>query len=81
MCMIPVMTDAAPSEENAVLKARLAETEAALADAVEARRRLESIIGELQRARRCCTKRPKVGGPLFPLGLSRRAGSQGYRVR
>lgn len=49
MCMIPVMTDAALSEENAVLKARLVETEAALADALEAQRRLESIIGELRR--------------------------------
>lgn len=36
MCMIPVMTDAVLSEENAVLKARLAETEVALADALEA---------------------------------------------
>lgn len=43
------MNDAALSEENARLKARLAETEAALADAVEAQRRLESIIGELRR--------------------------------
>ncbi len=49
MCMISVMTDAALSEENAVLKARLVETEAALADALEAQRRLESIIGELRR--------------------------------
>lgn len=49
--MITVMTHAALSEENASLKARLAETEAALADAVEAQRRLESIIGELQRER------------------------------
>ena len=34
--MIPVMTDTDLAEENARLKARLAETEAALADAVEA---------------------------------------------
>lgn len=39
----------ARSKENASLKARLAETEAALADAVEAQRRLERIVGELQR--------------------------------
>lgn len=37
------------AEENARLKARLAETEAALANAVEAQRRLESIVGELRR--------------------------------
>jgi len=43
------MTDTALAEENALLKARLAETEAALADAVEAQRRLESIVSELRR--------------------------------
>lgn len=43
------MNDVALVEENTRLKARLAETEAALADAVEAQRRLESIIGELRR--------------------------------
>lgn len=43
------MNDTALAEENARLKVRLAETEAALADAVEAQRRLESIIGELRR--------------------------------
>ena len=37
------------AEENARLKARLAETEAALADAVEAQRRLESVVSELRR--------------------------------
>ena len=47
--MIPAMADTALSRENAFLKARLAETEAALADAVEAQRRLERIVGELQR--------------------------------
>jgi transposase len=47
--MIPVMTDSALAEENARLKARLAETEAALADAVEAQKRLESIVSELRR--------------------------------
>ena len=47
--MIPVMTDTNLAEENARLKARLAETEAALADAVEAQKRLESIVSELQR--------------------------------
>jgi transposase len=43
------MSDAALAEENARLKARLAQTEAALADAVEAQRRLESIVSELRR--------------------------------
>src|SRR6056297_334214 len=43
------MTDTALAEENALLKARLAETEAALADAVEAQKRLESIVSELRR--------------------------------
>ena len=47
--MIRGMTDTALSEENASLKARLAETEAALEEAVEAQRRLESIVGELRR--------------------------------
>ena len=49
LCMIPVMTDTILAEENARLKARLAETEAALADAVEAQKRLESIVSELRR--------------------------------
>lgn len=49
LCLIAVMTDTALTEENALLKARLAETEAALADAVEAQRRLESIVSELRR--------------------------------
>ena len=45
------MNDSALVAENAHLKARLAETEAALAEAQEAQRRLESIIGELRRDR------------------------------
>ena len=45
------MNDSALVEENERLKARLAETEAALADSVEAQRRLESLIGELRRER------------------------------
>jgi len=49
MCLIAAMTDTALAEENALLKARLAETEAALADAVEAQKRLESIVSELRR--------------------------------
>jgi len=49
LCMIPIMTDTILAEENARLKARLAETEAALADAVEAQKRLESIVSELRR--------------------------------
>ncbi|MBV6637549.1 MAG: transposase, partial [Mameliella sp.] len=43
------MTDTALAEENARLKAHLSETEAALADAVEAQRLLESIVSELRR--------------------------------
>ena len=49
MCLIGGMTDTALTQENARLKARLAETEAALADAVEAQNRLESIVSELRR--------------------------------
>lgn len=49
VCLIADMTDTNLAEENARLKARLADTEAALADAVEAQRRLESIVGELRR--------------------------------
>ncbi|SDP00826.1 Transposase [Lutimaribacter pacificus] len=49
MCLVRVMTNTALAEENARLKARLAETEAALADAVEAQKRLESIVSELRR--------------------------------
>mgnify|MGYP005854144861 FL=1 len=51
MCLILSMNSAALTAENTLLKARLAEVEAALADAVEAQRRLESIIGELRRER------------------------------
>jgi transposase len=47
--MIPDMTEADLAEENARLRARLAETEAALVDAQEAQRRLESIVSELRR--------------------------------
>jgi transposase len=49
--LIADMTDTNLAEENARLKVRLAETEAALADAVEAQRRLESIFSELRRER------------------------------
>lgn len=49
VCLIADMTDTALAEENARLKAHLSETEAALADAVEAQRRLESIVSELRR--------------------------------
>ena len=49
MCLIGGMTDTTLAEENARLKARLAETAAALADAVEAQKRLESIVSELRR--------------------------------
>ena len=43
------MTIAALSAENARLKALLAQTQAALAEVEEARRRLEVIVGELRR--------------------------------
>jgi len=43
------MTDTALAEENARLRAKLAETEASLAEAQEAQRRLESIVAELRR--------------------------------
>lgn len=49
MCLVRVMSNTALAEEIARLKARLAETEAALADAVEAQKRLESIVSELRR--------------------------------
>ena len=61
LCMIPVMTDTDLAEENARLKARLAETEAALAGAVEAQRRLESIVSELrQREVRVASPRSSI---------------------
>ena len=47
--LIRKMIHAALAEENARLRARLAETEAALADAQESQRRLESIVSELRR--------------------------------
>ena len=43
------MTDADLAEENARLRTRLAETEAALVEAQEAQRRMESIVAELRR--------------------------------
>ena len=68
MCLILHMNDAALAEENARLKARLAETEAALTDAVEAQRRLESIIGE-QRHERFGAKSEKLDAEQFNLPL------------
>lgn len=68
MCLILHMNDAALAEENIRLKARLAETEAALADAVEAQRRLESIIGELRRER-FGAKSEKLDAEQFNLPL------------
>jgi transposase len=50
-CLFRPMNDTALAAENARLKARLAETEAALAEALEARRRLESLVAELRRER------------------------------
>ena len=49
MCLKERMNHASLSEENASLKALLAETQAALADSEEARRRLEGIVSELRR--------------------------------
>ena len=43
------MTVVALKQENAHLKALLAQTQAALVQAEEARRRLEAIVGELRR--------------------------------
>ena len=68
MCLILHMNDAALAEHNACLKARLAETEAALADAVEAQRRLESIIGELRREK-FGAKSEKLDAEQFNLPL------------
>ena len=47
--LIGAMTDADPTEENARLRPRSPRTEAALAEAQEAQRRLESIVAELRR--------------------------------
>ena len=44
MCLKKDMNVAALCEENAALKTRLAEIEAALAESQEARRRLEDIL-------------------------------------
>ena len=49
MCLKRRMNFASPTEEIATLKALLAQTQAALAESEEARRRLESIVSELQR--------------------------------
>jgi len=49
MCLKRGMTFASASEEIATLKAQLAQTQAALAESEEARRRLESIVTELRR--------------------------------
>lgn len=43
------MNDAVLAQENAALKARLGDLEAALADAQEAQRRLESMLSQLRR--------------------------------
>jgi transposase len=49
MCLKERMNLPCPAEEIASLKALLAETQAALADSEEARRRLEGIVRELRR--------------------------------
>jgi hypothetical protein len=49
MCLKERMNLPCPAEEIASLKALLAETQAALADSEEARRRLEGIVSELRR--------------------------------
>ena len=72
MCLIPAMADTALSQENAFLKARLAETEAALADAMEAQRRLERIVGELQREK-FGPRSEKLDPDQFNLPLEERA--------
>lgn len=72
MCLIATMTDTALAEENARLKARLAETEAALAGAVEAQRRLESIVGELRREK-FSARSEKLAPEQFNLPLEERA--------
>ena len=58
------MSGAALADENARLKALLTQTQTALADSEEARRRLEAILADL--------RREKFGGkrspdPLLPL--------------
>lgn len=59
---------AALAEENVRLKALLAQTQAALADSEEARRRLEGIVRDLQRAR-FGAKSEKLSPDQFSLAL------------
>jgi hypothetical protein len=66
------MIHAALAEENARLRARLAETEAALADAQESQRRLESIVSELRREK-FGAKSEKLDPEQFNLPLEERA--------
>ncbi len=49
LCLKRGMNFASAADEIATLKAQLAQTQAALAESEEARRRLESIVGELRR--------------------------------
>ena len=68
LCTIPVMTDTILAEENARLKARLAETKAALADVVEAQKQLESLVSELRREK-CGRKSEKLDPEQLNLPL------------
>src|SRR5918992_84512 len=62
------MRGAALAEENARLKALLAQTQAALADSEEARRRLEAILTDLRRER-FGAKSEKLSRDQFSLAL------------
>lgn len=62
------MNVAALSEENAKLKALLAQTQMALAQSEEARRRLENIVGDLRRDK-FGSKSEKLGPDQFNLPL------------
>ena len=55
------------TEENARLKALLAQTQAALADSEEARRRLEAILADLRREK-FGAKSEKLSPDQFSLG-------------
>jgi transposase len=59
------MNVAALSAENARLKALLAQTQAALVEVEEARRRLEVIVGELRRDK-FGAKSEKLSRPMQP---------------
>lgn len=62
------MSGAALADENARLKALLAQTQAALADSEEARRRLEAILADLRREK-FGAKSEKLSPDQFSLAL------------